>query len=118
MKALSSENATATNLVGPVTNSHEATTPSSLLTFSRSQTVASPDAHQWKQEHLGDYVMLAKIRRLPPQERAEHDAFLDSLTERVEMHRRHVREAFELSSRSLARAWGITDDDGPNKKDL
>lgn len=60
-------------------------------------------------------VMLAKIRSLPHAERAEHEEFLDTLLDKAE-HRRLVREAFEITKRSLARYWG--DDDEKPKEDI
>lgn len=58
--------------------------------------------------------MLTKIRSLPPRRREELNEIVDDMLAR-ECHRKLVREAFDISTRSLARDWGADDDKEPDK---
>jgi hypothetical protein len=52
--------------------------------------------------------MLAKIRQLPPARRDELNEVIDDMLSQ-EHDRKLIREAFEMSARSLDRAWGVND---------
>ncbi|HVR08500.1 MAG TPA: hypothetical protein VMW75_10680 [Thermoanaerobaculia bacterium] len=58
--------------------------------------------------------MLAKVRRLSPENRDEVIRIVDEMLDREDM-RRLVREAFEISSKSFARYWGPKGNANPKK---
>lgn len=116
-RASASQNATTTTAIGPAPTHTASPRGRIFISANRQATVTSRVYRQrWQAaEHIEDFKMLAKVRRLPPTERAEHAEFLDTLVDQAE-HRRLVREAFEISKRSLARFWGPDDAESSEQK--
>lgn len=124
MKTNSLNNATATKAISP-SETHAETSRDKVYIFPGSQATVSSSLHRrqrWEHaEHIEDFQMLAKLKALSTENKAQVKKLVAELYEEERQereHRRLVREAFELTKRSLARYWGAEEDGEKPAEDI
>ena len=109
MKASSLKDATAATIAPPKSEVHADTT-GRIYFFPNAQATAASNLYRarWdSSKHIEEFQMLAKIRQLPPDLQAEHEAALDALVEKAKNRRNDAFMATMsgLSDESFSRFW-------------